>query len=562
MFLRSPSRHHLGELLLVIQTERLIAFGRLVFAAFAFSAIHLDPTQPARHSELAYLVLLSYFAYASALAALSLGRRPRGMPPLIEHAIDIGTLGVLMHLTEGPTSPFFVMFTFAVLHASLRWDWRGTIATGVLLLLVFLYITLFNWAASDGQDFDLNRLLVRVANLAVLTVLLAYFSAHRQSTRLRLSKLALWPLEDTADAEAPPLCRSLAHAAEVLQCARVLVAWEERGVSPLQCVLWTGVGCETVSVGLESGELIAAELETVSFGTLDPRAPWVRLSTGWRALPTAPVAEPVVRTLGIKTLVTAPFAGQASSGRVFVINPRLFSEDLLPLTEIVASRVRIEIEHRHLKTKLAASERMHERARMARDMHDGILQDLTAADLRLCSMVPGMPVEAQQPLREVRAMLRDQHDRIRDFVDASMPKPSSGDRLRGVDITRLTEKLSRNWGCEVSLEVDPAELELPGGTAYHLSLILTEAIANAVRHGRATAVRVVMGSSASSLEICISDNGTGIGCHGETADGVPELPKSAVLHSLRQRVNDLGGGLSTRSSADGFELSVRIPLPT
>ena len=111
-----------------LPAERLIALARLTFAGFATVAIYVDSTQPAGNSGATYAILAGYLAYAAILVlcpARALANRPF---QFVSHLVDIAVFSALVQLTDGPTSPFFVAFTFALLSATLRWNWQAPLA--------------------------------------------------------------------------------------------------------------------------------------------------------------------------------------------------------------------------------------------------------------------------------------------------------------------------------------------------------------------------------------------------------------------------------------------------
>src|SRR3990172_4980417 len=113
-----------------LRAERLIATGRVVLAALSLLAVYLDPSTPATHAPATYFLLLGYLAYAL-LVALVVWLAP--VPPvrlgLVTHVLDLLLFCLLTYLTEGPTSPFFTFFTFSIVGATLRWQWRGALWT-------------------------------------------------------------------------------------------------------------------------------------------------------------------------------------------------------------------------------------------------------------------------------------------------------------------------------------------------------------------------------------------------------------------------------------------------
>src|SRR5512147_895650 len=102
------------------RTERLIAAGRLVLAAFSLLAIYLDPSEPSRYENIAYSVLAAYLVYAALVALLLwISLTPPTRLPIETHTVDLATFFILIYFTEGPTSPFFVYFIFALIAATL-----------------------------------------------------------------------------------------------------------------------------------------------------------------------------------------------------------------------------------------------------------------------------------------------------------------------------------------------------------------------------------------------------------------------------------------------------------
>src|SRR3546814_9226218 len=104
----------------------------------------------------------------------------------------------------------------------------------------------------------------------------------------------------------------------------------------------------------------------------------------------------------------------------------------------------------------------------------------------------------------------------------------------------------------IDLVLDPPDMEVPCWIVHEISQIISEATANAVRHGGATHVCVTLTRSRGELEFCISDNGSGM-----QKAGSPRRPQS-----LTARVADLGGRLTIRRFAPGLDLRIDLPLET
>ena len=129
--------------------EIVIAYGRVVLAALSLAAITIDPTQPLHLAPLVAGTLMIYAACAVVLLAGLHRRLIHNLNLGLVHAFDLLVVALLLVLTDGFSSPFLVFFTFALLAASLRWDWRGIAGTMVVLVLIAGMIAALD--STDGQ---------------------------------------------------------------------------------------------------------------------------------------------------------------------------------------------------------------------------------------------------------------------------------------------------------------------------------------------------------------------------------------------------------------------------
>jgi hypothetical protein len=164
-------------------SSRVIALGRLLLATLFLVAIGVDISQPAQAPAATYALLVTYIAVAIAIASATwnnwwLDARLAG--PV--HAFDIAVFGLLVLLTEAYTSPFFTFFVFILLSAAIRWGWRETALTAILLALLYLVIGLL--VASAHATFELQRFVVRTGHLIILSLILIWFGINQWGARL------------------------------------------------------------------------------------------------------------------------------------------------------------------------------------------------------------------------------------------------------------------------------------------------------------------------------------------------------------------------------------------
>jgi signal transduction histidine kinase len=171
------------------RAERLIVAGRVVLALASLLAIWFDPYEPARHPKVAYALLGTYVAYSLGLALVVWhSSRVPELRRRITQAVDLAVFSAMLFFTAGTTNPFIAYFVFAVICATLRWQWRGALWTASASLASFLAIGFYLLLREPG--FELYPLVVRGIYLIVIAVLVGYMGFYEERTRREISLLA------------------------------------------------------------------------------------------------------------------------------------------------------------------------------------------------------------------------------------------------------------------------------------------------------------------------------------------------------------------------------------
>lgn len=164
--------------------ERLIAGGRLVLAGFSLLAVWADPSEPADFANATYSLIAGYFVYSLAIVAVAWGMTSPGRRmALATHLFDLVMFGLVVSVTYGPSSPFFMLFVFALVNAALRWQWSGTLWTAGAALATLTGTGLWRILTSTEPFFEVDRFIIRGAHLIVVAVLLGYLAAHEKRLR-------------------------------------------------------------------------------------------------------------------------------------------------------------------------------------------------------------------------------------------------------------------------------------------------------------------------------------------------------------------------------------------
>lgn len=526
--------------------EQLIAVGRLVTSLFAAIAIYLDPTQPARSLSQVQLIIAIYLTFALLLVLVPVQRPTDSIVHMITHAIDIIVLGWLAYLTDELTSPFFAFLPFILLATTMRWGMRGAIFGAIALEVVLLVI---GWPDLEDGESELNILMMRSAYFLVAAGMLGYFGGYRDRSRRRLARLASWSFAAAADEQQSWLQGILKHAADVLGTSRMVVLWRYQEEMAGTVGMW------------ERGELrlrdVADTRMWLKWGEALPQKPLM----GQNRAAEREVIEAFSRAfqdLGqpgsrIEHVRAAAFSTIRYQGCLFVINARHRHEEGASLSEIIATRIGYELERLALIHEVSSNARFQERVRLARDLHDSVLQDLTAASLKLKTATALVPSEAQPALRSVSALMLDQQRRIRQFVENARTVEALEQVPLPAVLAASVQTLRDQWGCDIHLIVEPTSFDVSSRFSSEVVQLISEATANAVRHGRATRIDLAVGQEAGHLQLEIADNGSGI-C--KPFGGAPRGSAS-----LNLRVAGLAGRLAITRFAPGLAMLIELPIP-
>lgn len=200
-----------------------------------------------------------------------------------------------------------------------------------------------------------------------------------------------------------------------------------------------------------------------------------------------------------------------------------------------------------------AQPRGAERARLARDLHDGLSQTLAALGItaRLIEQRAAGDEDLERHARQVARLAEEAREEMRRVLDDVASRPE-GDLASAIAAVVESVRLA---GGPVVVWEPPG----PGGpgdpeVVREVVLVVREAIANALRHAQARTIRVALGWGEGTGEVTVRDDGRGIA-------GSPwSAPGHSGLAFMRERVDRLGGQLVIDEAAGGGTV-VRLTFP-
>ena len=242
----------------------------------------------------------------------------------------------------------------------------------------------------------------------------------------------------------------------------------------------------------------------------------------------------------------------------YFLFPSLYSEyvysgDVLRLGAYLLLLVGATREIRLYWQRAADSAVSEERRKIARDLHDGLAQELNfvTTQVRRLTKRPELEAVGVQMERISSASQRalDESRRAIDHLQA--PHEEALETL----LPRAAEQVAGRVGARTRSTIDPAAWVEPE-VAEQLVRIVREAVTNATRHGGADLIEVTV-TGGQELVLVVQDNGSGFD------PGVPPASAGFGLVSMRERAEALGGAFALRSATgEGTTVEVRVPSTT
>jgi len=443
-----------------------------------------------------------------------------------------------------------LMFFPAVLTAAMYGGYGPALFATVLSALSLAYFFVpprysFNIGADDA---------IRLAAFAVVAIVTASVSAARKRAEdaqrraldelhgalKTLRKVSGWPTFVDAGLGSGAR-RLLAHAAAVVGCLRVVAAWESEDEP------WLYVAESDAASG--AIERIAPTDEAMR-GRVDLRAGSTLVCAGPR---------------GEEADAAAPFEVEHLRGRVYFIGLPAAGPEVTPLAEIVAREVGNSLEQLYIHDRVQQVAVREDRIRVARDLHDGVLQSLTAIRFQLQALADqpvGGGEVADRLLAIERAIAIEQRE-LRRFIDDLRPPPrragEHGALARALE--ELRDRLAAEWKVPITLRVAPPDLALSADVEDGVRLMVREAAVNACKHAHPSRVSIEVQDDADRmLRVVVSNDGRGFPFRGRIEHDALVASDAGPV-SLRERVQELGGRLSIDSTPTGSRVEITLARP-
>ncbi len=238
-----------------------------------------------------------------------------------------------------------------------------------------------------------------------------------------------------------------------------------------------------------------------------------------------------------------------------------FTTDDETMVTALAASAGIAIENAQLHQRVQQLAVLDDRERIARDLHDAVIQRLFAVGLSLQGMLrlassTGIGNRLEKAVSDIDETIRQIRSTIFELTSAD-----HGPSLRS-DVVELVRELDEVTGFEVHVTFDgPVDTAVDHEIAQELRAIVREALTNVARHARASAASVSIGVADRWCAVTITDNGVGV----DGAEPGRREPRSGGggmgLVNARRRAEKLGGRCTVEpAEGGGTRLTWRVPL--
>jgi len=533
---------------------RMISLMRLLLAASALIIILIDPSQPNRHVAFTYGALISYVIYSLVLYGLSI-RRTQIFPLRLLPWFDLAWYVPLIAASSGTNSIFFFFLFFAIIVASFGFGFADGFRLTVIATVFFTLVGYFFSVAEP--DFQLNRFLLRPICLLVLGYLIAYWGGFENRLKQRLRFLKdintlsnpRFGIERTINW----MMDSLRIFYEADSCLLVL-----RNRADDNFLRRVDAGSPDLKVSNqriteEVAEILRSPSPTQAVIYKKTRGSCLYdINTGESTQVNESTAM-VANTLDTDTFLSAPvyYRGQAA-GRLYLTGKRArFSQsDIEFILQVIDQSIPL-LDNIRLVDHLASGAAEQEREKIARDIHDTVIQPYVGVQLGLTAIQEKLERgdnDVVDKVKDLSQVIEKDITDLRQYIGGL----KGGERQSSIllpALRRFARKFSEATGIKVEVKGDE-DLRVNDRLAAEVFQMITEGLSNVRRHTQA---------HHAFAEVSVEDGNLIVRIENEN----PGEPVNVSFHprSLAERATSLGGKLTVDSNHNNSTVvSVQIPL--
>jgi signal transduction histidine kinase len=550
-------------------SDRTLAGLRLLLAVSAFLIILIDPNEPNRLKNVTHGALISYVLYSLAIYLFARSHTNfsrRAMQCVIW--TDVIWYSALITLGTGTNAVFFFFYLFAIIAGSSRGGTRLGLMLTVVSTLVFVSLNLL---LVVPLQLDIPRFARRAVYMAALGYILAYWGGAEAILRRKLTFLKDLSLVSNPRFGVDRTIRNMLHrllefydadyaffliAGADSRLAFYRVSRTEATIQPQPMIVQSDAGIPLMN---DSDPVVSLFVARASFLKPQPRYSAYDSAT---ELVTELSPEPAMDTaefLNVSSFITAPLRkNQRLRGRMLVGSQRASHFDIedAAFLQQAADLVLPIIEEIRLLDRLASEAAEEERRKLARSVHDRVIQPYLGLQIGLKALQQEFfrsagNVQSQDRgtalLNELVDMTRDGIEELRRYVSGLKSTDVAEAGLADF-IRRFTGRFESATGIRVEVVDNACGLTMSDRLSAEVFQITAEALSNVHRHTLSRNAVVRLALTQNSLQLSVEN---------DVAGAVPAPFKPT---SIFERAAALGARSEILRPAGKTLLRVEVPL--
>ena len=309
-----------------------------------------------------------------------------------------------------------------------------------------------------------------------------------------------------------------------------------------------------VADGAGEGELLNVEVPVA--GSLSSEVIRTEQSMLVEDASRSTLTQPMVSTAGVGPMILVPMALRTGAAGVLAIGRRagrpVFTTADLPILESFSEQASLALAYARALSEVSRLGMVEDRERIARDLHDGVIQSLFAVGLGLQNTAAlvgdtRLADRIQQYVTEIDKVIGD----VRSYIFGLRPSVLMPGNLTNT-IEQLAHEMQERTGVTVVADVDITLEAQLSGVAAQIAHIVREALSNIGRHAQAATCRITIRREGANAVVEVDDDGVGF--------DIERAHRGMGMGNLTERAASIHGTLNVESEP-GHGTVIRLSIP-
>lgn len=550
---------------------KLVSAMRTMLAATALLVALIDPSEPGRYLTLAYVTLALYTVYSAVVLLLAFYRSDL-IPAGIMHWLDVAWYLTLIAFSSGTNSIFFNFFFFAILAGSFGWGMKTGLRLTIVSASLFTLIGILT--AASEPHFELNLFLLRSIQLLVLGYMISRWGGFKINLKNQLQML-----KDVTVVSNPRfgIDRTLTAILEQLRafynangCLLLMLTGSDNQRSYQMYRVRRGVhptGANAPVIGGKDAQLFLPELRDAAIIYRDDgkaRASLFHLKTR-QLRPIDPAkAITVASALDADNFLCVPVVRRNETiGCLYILGTQqTFDSSAMDFLLQLMDHMTVLMENVRLVDNLASEAAEQERGRIARDIHDSVIQPYLGLQLGISALAHKLQTGNTNVLDHVEELLDlTNHElaELRRYVWGLRAQEERRNVLLP-SIHRYAARFTSVTGIKVDVTAK-GKIQLNDRLAAELFQIVTEGLSNVRRHALCDDASVQLDCREGTIFVEIKNRRPQLVTKaGSDGNGDSEQRIMFRPRSIAERAELLGGKTEVLIDENNYTV-VRVSIP-